>query len=208
MPPTRFKLDAGWKKWEHAIDPAVVKAKLRRNVRRATEKNGLIAVAAIRQVIKSGGFEDNKPLTVLIKSSSKPLVDHGTGLFQAITHRVIDDFEVFAGVIQANEEFNIALALHEGAVINVTDKMRGMFFYLWQVSKGALPPDRLQGRARELWERAPGGWFPLQPGTSNIIIPGRPFIQRAFADRNLREKAKKNWQDAIKQTMRELAAGK
>jgi hypothetical protein len=208
MPPTKFKMDSGWKKWEHAIDPAVMKAKLRRNLFRATTKNGLIAVATIRNTIKAAGFEENKPLTVMIKSSSKPLVDHGASLFQAITHRVVDDTTVFAGIIQTSGEYNIALALHEGAIINVTDEMRGMFFYLWQVSSGALPPDRLQGRARELWERAPGGWYPLQPGTSSILIPSRPFIQQAFADRGMRMKARENWQNAIKQTMRELASGK
>ena len=204
----RFRKTGDWAKWEHAITPRVFKATLDHNMRRASALNGKLAEATIRRKIREGGYEPNKPLTVMIKSSSKPLVDKGTGLFQAITSVVIDATTVFAGILQTSGEYNIALTLHEGATINVTPKMRGLFFWLWQASIGKLSPDKLSGRARELWERSPGGWLPLKDSTSHIVIPSRPFIEMAFKDTRMKEQAKKNWQAALQQTMRELAAGR
>lgn len=204
----RYTKTGGWTKWEHAITPRIFKATLDHHMRRASALNGKLAEKTIRQKIRAGGFQPNAPLTVLIKSSSKPLVDNSTGLFQAITSAVIDATTVFAGILQTSGEYNIALTLHEGATITVTPKMRGLFFWLWQASIGKLPPDKLSGRARELWERAPGGWFPLKDSTSHIVIPSRPFIEEAFRDTRMKQQAKKNWQAALKQTMRELAAGR
>ncbi|MCH7726058.1 MAG: hypothetical protein IH991_06200, partial [Planctomycetes bacterium] len=167
--------------------------------------NGKLAERAIRRAIQSGGLDANAELTIMIKGSSKPLVDSGVGLFQAITSKVLDERTVFAGVLRTEAKFNIAIALHEGTEIKVTPAMRGMFFWLWQASIGAIPSSRLEGRASELWERAPGGWAPLKEGTSHIIIPSRPFMKQAFADGALKRKAKENWQMAVKKTMRELA---
>jgi len=208
MPATGFKMDAGWRKWEHAITPRVFTAKLNHNMRRATALNGKLAEATIRNTIKAGMSPANAALTIMIKSSSKPLVDQPGGLFQAITSQVMDHTTVFAGVLSTNGEYDIALALHEGATINVTPRMRGMFFWLWQASEGKLPPNELEGRAAQLWERSPGGWAPLKDSTTHIIIPPRPFIQRAFANRDMRLKAKENWQKALQATMRELASGR
>lgn len=208
MPATAFKMDAGWKKWEHAMTPRVFSAKLAHNMRRATALNGKMAEGVIRSEIRSGGFAANAQLTIMIKSSSKPLVDQGTGLFQAITSVVMDNTTVFVGVLQTNGEYNIALALHEGASINVTPRMRGMFFWLWQASSGKINPNELEGRAAVLWERSPGGWAPLKDSTTRLIILPRPFIQKAFANRAMRLKAKENWQKALQATMRELARGR
>lgn len=205
--PTRFTMDSGWKKWERAINPRLVDATIRHNLRRATALNGKLAIATIRQTIRAGVLPANADLTVMIKSSSKPLVDNATTLFQAITDRVIDDVTVFAGVLETDGEYNIAVALHEGAVIRVTPAMRGMFFWLLQASKGAISPDRLEGRARQLWERSPGGWAPLKDTTSSIVIPGRPFIQQAFANNEMRTKAKENWRKALQAAFRDLARG-
>jgi len=205
---TSFKMDKGWKKWEYAITPRVFAAKLNHNMRRATALNGKIAEATIRNTIKAGVDPANANLTIMIKSSSKPLVDKPGGLFQAVTSVVVDHTTVFAGVLSTDGDYDIAIALHEGATIAVTPRMRGMFFWLWHASEGRIQPVDLDGRAAELWERAPGGWVPLKESTTHIVIPSRPFIQKAFADKEMREKAKHNWQMALQVTMRELAKGR
>ncbi len=48
------------------------------------------------------------------------------------------------------------------------------------------------GRARVLWERAPGIWLPLSGSTGVIHIPPRPFIQKTFNSTKLK-KAIRNW---------------
>lgn len=200
-----FRKDAGWTIFANAVDPRVFEAKLKHHMSRATALNGKVAVAAVRKVIRNGAFAANAPLTVHIKGSSKPLVDNGTGLFQAITDEVQDHQTVFIGVNRNSDMYNIAMALHEGVTLRVTPAMRGMFFMLWQASTGAIPSSSLTGRAAELWERRPGGWKPLKESTSVIVIPGRPFLEQAFQDPTLRNTLRNNWTQAVQATLRELA---
>lgn len=207
MPKTRIRLTGDWNKLEHALKPGTMNKAIKRRMRIATRLNGALAVRMIRQTIRGGGFQSNAALTTFIKSSSKPLVDKGD-LFQAVTSRVIDDTTIFVGILKTSEEFNIAMALHEGATIRVTDAMRGMFFALWKASEGELPPGELGGRARALWERQEGGWLPLKSSTTRIITPGRPFMRQAFKQNRLKQQAKKNWQQALQQAMRDLAQGR
>jgi hypothetical protein len=202
-----LRKDEGWKRYAKALDPKRFKAALRRNMRKASILNGKIVEAAIRSAIRGGGFEKNAALTVMIKGSSKPLVDRGE-LFKAITSVVIGDAKVFIGVVQTNEFYDLAMAIHDGANVKVTPAMRGLFFVLWQASIGKMDPTKLSGRAAELWERAPGGWLPLKASTSNIIIPERRFIESAFEDGALKDQILANWNMAFKATMREVARQK
>lgn len=207
MSVVRFDMDKGWKKWERAVGKKVFRSKLRKHLKQATFFNQKIAEASIRKEIKRGSFEANSPLTIMIKGSSKPLVDKGTGLFQAITSKRVDDLTAFAGVLRTSEKYNIALGLHEGMTIRVTPAMRGMFFMLWKASEGEIGAGELTGRAAELWDRAPGGWKPLRSTTTQIIIPARPFIRQAFDNAELRRRAKRNWENAVQKTIKELAQG-
>lgn len=195
----------GYKEWAVATSPKRFASVLKKHMSRATELNGLIAAKEQRAVIQSGGFAANAALTVFIKGSAKPLVDHAD-LFGAITHEVINEFSVFAGVLRADEEgFNIAVALHEGFQSKVTPQMRGMFLYLWKVSKGEVPASKLTGRAAELWARRPGGWLPLSEETTVITTPGRPWVTVAFSNMSFRRRVEDNWNQALEATFKELA---
>lgn len=177
---------------------------MNKHISLATRRNGLLAVRMIRQSIKKGNFEANAALTVDIKGSSKPLVDKG-GLFQSVTSKMQGDRSVFAGVLQTDELYNIAVALHDGASVTVTPKMRNMFKALWWASIGTIDPGELKGAAAELWERKPGGWLPLRENTVAILIPGRPFIEGVFNDRVLIDKAIENWQRALSLAFKEMS---
>lgn len=200
----RLKRGKGWDAFAKAIDPNTFQRVLRRNMQVATTLNGKIVEAAIRRAIQGGDFEPNAALTVMIKGSSKPLVDHGE-FFKAVTSVSVGPMEVFIGIVKTAEEYNLALALHEGVDIKVTPAMRGLFFYLWRASIGDMEPSKLTGRAAELWERAPGGWKPLKASTSVIHIPGRPFIDEVFEDESLKKTLADNWNAALRRTMQQLA---
>jgi hypothetical protein len=195
-----------WKAFGKALDPKTFDRAVRRHVRRATALNGKVLLRGIRKTIQSGNFESNKPLTVAIKGSSKPLVDYGHHLFQALTSKVVDDFTAFAGVLQKDDFYNIARFLHDGGALPVTDKMRGLFYVLWLASRNAIDPGELTGRAAELWDRMPGGWFPLDENTQAIMIAGRPFIEKAIEDPEFRKLAKRNWEAALNAAFRDLSA--
>lgn len=197
---------AEWERFNRALDPQRFRRLSRKHLRKATERNGLEAVATIRRTIRKGGsFAANAMLTKEIKGSSKPLVDSGSGLFQAVTSKIDTDTSVFVGVLQTDGFYNIAKAIHDGVVIPVTPKMRQMFKALWWASIGNLDPSELDGRAAELWKRKPGGWFPLKDSTVAIVLPPRPFVELAFADPALKKKARANWERAMNSAIREAA---
>lgn len=142
-----------------------------------------VILREIRQNIKRGNYAGsrtpNAPLTRAIKRSSLPLADRGQ-LFKAITSKPIDWHSVEIGVVKGDDRANIALIVHEGVQIPVTDKMRRMFQALAEASDGGRSPSTLTGRAAELWARMSGGWKALRASTDVIRIPPRPFIREVI----------------------------
>lgn len=205
--PTGFKRDKGWKRLEKAFDPKRFKAVARKHLRVAAGRNGKIAEGMVREQIKAnaGGFQKNADLTVALKGSGKnPLVDTARSLFQAITSIVVDDTTTFVGVPSRSDFYDVAVAIHDGASIPVSDKMRGMFFMLWRASVG--DDVTLTGRAKDLFAKSQD-WLPLKKSTEAIIIPGRPYMKQAFKNPELHKMARKNWEDAINAAMKEQARG-
>jgi hypothetical protein len=203
-----FKKDKNWKRLQLMMEPGKANAVVKRHLRRATRLNGKVAEKQIRDSIKSGSYAANAELTEAIKGTNKPLVGIGAGaqLFGGITSRMMDDTTLFVGVLKTSDVYDIAVTLHEGLSIGVTNKMRGMFFALWQASIGKLPPEKLTGRAAELFAQMSSGWKPLRKSTAVIVIPSRPFIEQAFADKTIRNTSKKNWQAALRAAFAEIKA--
>jgi hypothetical protein len=201
------KLTGPWAAVRTMFNPMKFDQRTRKYLRRATAINAKKAESMIRKNIQSGVSPPNKPLTMAIKGSSKPLVDTGQGIFQAVTSTLVNYKTAFVGVLRTSESFNIALALHEGTEIKVTDSMRGLFWLLWLVSTGAVPSESLTGRAADLWKRMPGGWKPIRRSTKVIVIPSRPFIRQVFEDPKLSAFCLNNWHAAIRAAMTEVAKG-
>lgn len=194
----------GFHRFDKALDKGAARVRFRQKIRRATGIAAKLVEKKMRQQIVKGNFEPNKPLTVAIKQDEKPLVDRAD-LFQAITSKLTSYRTAFVGVLQTEGVHNTAVVVHEGKAIPVTDKMRGLFSVLWQVSEGRKDAATLSGRARELWERMPGGWFPLSSSTNVITIPSRPFVTATFADKALERKVNELWAKAIDEAIREGA---
>lgn len=203
MAVTEFKIK-GLRRWEKALKKGPFNAALKKNIKRATTLNAMLAAKEMRRVITAGVPPGNADLTVAIKGSTKTLVDQGD-LFQAITYRSTGPMEAFVGVFRTSDVFNVAAIVHEGATVNVTPAMRGLFFMLWKASeaaegRGKMPT--LTGRAADLWSRNQV-WRPLKKETRAIVIPGRPFAEKAFRNPALRKQAEKNWAEAVQSTFRE-----
>jgi hypothetical protein len=202
--------DKGWKKFQTAIDPLILGPVLEKQIARANKFNALLVQRTIRTNIKKKVAPPNAKLTILIKHSRKPLVDRGD-LFQAINIQHIDWKTSFIGIFDSSPAYDMGKVVHDGATIPVTQKMRNMFWLLWQVSIGALPESVLSGRAAELWQRAPthgrNHWKPIKPATTHIIIPARPFIRTAFEDAALGAAVKGNWTKAINAAIKQASGG-
>lgn len=200
----KIKLSKDWRKLEKALiesGPVV-----RSHIRRATAFIGKKGEALIREEITNGNYEPNRPLTVALKGGkNEPLIGDSAGapLFKAITSKIINDYTVFVGVLQTNGIYNIAFTIHEGVSIKVTDAMRGLFYILWLKEKN--PTIELEGRAKELWEKMPGGWLPLRATTNFIVIPSRPFVKNAWEGGEIQTIAVKFWNEALATAFKEIA---
>lgn len=189
----------GWQRLKIALDPKKFRGRVKAQFSVAMARAGKEAEAQVRRVIKSAPFLGNRPLTMAIKKSSKPLVDQGD-LYGAITSQVLSYNSAFVGVLKTNANYNVALAIHEGVLIPVTPKMRSMFWHLWLKSE-VDPGIELTGRAAELWARFQGPWYPIGFGTKVIVIPSRPFIKAAFRSRTMRRRVREIWAAALQRAM-------
>lgn len=192
-----FKIE-GMKALAAILRPALFERLSRQHVDRATQQNAVTLAGRFRKTIqKSEGLEANSQLTIDIKGASKPLIGIDSDLFAGITHKRINSFSAFAGVLRTNDNFNIALLAHEGQTIKVTPKIRGLFWFLHLASTGQVPASKLTGRAAELFQRKSSGWAPLAPSTTTIVIKGRPFVTITMEDKALKQLMMSNWQRAM-----------
>lgn len=208
MAKTAFTMVGQWDKLRVSLDPGMFQSRERAAIRQATKQNG----AYVRMMIKKSihkSWTQNALFTRRIKGSSKTLFDFGD-LHGAITYKVINWDSVFVGVMkQAKAKSgaklaNVTEAIHDGATINVTPKMRSMFWYLYMVSIGKMPESKLTGRAKSIWERWRGKTIikPLRASTTTIRIPKRPFMRKVFESRTVKSWVKQNWVRAIDRALK------
>lgn len=204
---TGFKLTGKWDELGTKLDPKRFDIKMKEELRRATELNSKITEREVRKKIgksSQAGWDPLSNLTMDIKRSKGMLFDKGE-LFKAITSKVVSYKSAFIGVLRTakgkggQQLANVALVLHEGASIKVTQKMRRMFWALWAARVGIIDPANLVGRAREIWERTRGKAeiYKLSGQTTAIRIPSRPFIREVFENKDLLVKLKNNWEKAV-----------
>jgi hypothetical protein len=170
-------------------------------VGKAVELNAKLVERRIRKVFQGGMQPPQSELQAWIKGADKPGVDNAD-LFKAVTSTRLKKMTYFVGVKRTSAEFNVAEIVHFGAVISVTKKMRGMFFLMWLVDQGRMDESELKGRAAELYSRRKGEWKPLKAGTTQIIIPGRPFVTLAMQDARTRKKIEENFRKAAQDSFR------
>jgi hypothetical protein len=195
-----FKFDTGMDKIMSILKPAEFRKRLNLNIGKAIQLNAKLLEKAIRQQFQQGLAPKQSALQAWIKGSTKPGVDHGD-LFKSVTSTKIKPMVWFVGVLKTSEDYNIAEIVHHGATIEVTPAMRGMFFMLWLADTGRMSPDKLTGRAAELYQRRKGEWKPLRQGTTRIVIPGRPYVTRALNNPALKKKIAHNFARAAQMTL-------
>ncbi len=206
------KLTGPWGKMEALLRDAP--RAVDREIARATRFNAMKVVRAIRKNIQEGEHTKNAELTVLLKGSSKPLVNKGE-LYKSITYKVVSAYRAEVGVLRTSSTVNTALVVHEGATIKVTDAMRGLFHAIARYSVGELEYSELGKRAQELadglkfgtkrgrdkrtgrFKSVKVGFAPLKASTTRIKIPGRPFMREVIEDPVLQMQVMENWARAV-----------
>ena len=170
----------GFERLGRVLDPRRVNRDLGKHVKEANQRLGTWMVDEIRRGIREKRYQSNSPLTKILKNSDMPLVDHGDLLGSASYElQGLWDFEV--GVVkQGGSGANVAMILHEGATISVTDQMRAYFRWLAYHTKGQVKP--------------------LSSKTTTIVIRPRPYLRDAVFSRKALLKVQEEWMGAIKRT--------
>jgi len=212
-----MKFDSGWKQFKNKTDAKKFEAAVSSALSKATTINALFMRRQVRAAISKGGvYEANRPLTVAIKKSTKPLVEAmkggGNTLFSAINYRMTDKATAFVGVMRQGTtatsqgllHVNVAEMLHEGYVITVTPKMRGLFSSVYMLQHGLMKEEDASPRALFLARKSKKGSIkPIGINVKAMVVPPRPFIRIPFEDPNNVAKVKANWTKAL-----EYVAGK
>lgn len=151
---------------------------LRKNCTIALRRAGLELEGIIKNRIISGkDMSPLHPVTIAMKGSSKPLIDGGD-LLGSVGYRFVELDAVFVGVHRMAADGTDIAALHEreeGTRIKVTPKMRAFL-------------------------HAHG--LHLKATTTELFIPGRPFVKPAYKDFRGKGITKKLFSDAIAKTLK------
>jgi hypothetical protein len=227
------ELIGDWKGFVQGLDSEAFTRRLQGELRKANELIGKRFQRQARALIRGGAYAPNSPMTIILKGSSKPLLDRGD-LFQAITYEVESSYVVQVGVIKARlkgpDALDIAWILHEGATINVEQhpKVRRKLWAMLRERMAGLA--KMRKPRREVTLKAAGAMglgrkkkFTRKqvayliatgkinvPGrqhkpTSNAIwtIPARPFIARPLADPAFTAYALERWSAAVKVALKD-----
>jgi hypothetical protein len=166
-----FKLGGDWGKFTRFLNRRRRRRELQEGLRRQVQrqlhllKNDIIAyIDAERHGVP------NSPLTILVKGSSRPLVDRGD-LRQSVNVRTEvrgDNVMGGVGVLRTKRSregkklWNIAVALHEGFTVKVTPAVRAAVFAEMR---------KRQGKKVK---------FTGTGGSKTWKVKGRPFVEDPF----------------------------
>lgn len=219
------RLTGAWDAYLKAMDGKGFAHRLAGFTLKAGERVGRDFIARARKAIRAGVYAPNSPVTVILKGSSKPLVDHGD-LFQGITFQVVDPYNVRLGIMRArsgDKLVNIGLVLHEGATIDVKANPR-VRMAVWAKIRSRVSPDALAAlnarqrksvtaaastlgvrrRSGRAWtERQRRWWFAQMHGPKAAardvwIIPPRPFLSSIAESADFQAVILRHYTDAIK----------
>lgn len=186
----------GFNKLKEKLTPKKFERKLRKHVKKATRRVGLLAVQRVKVDIRKKQVQPSRlsGLTIALKGSTKALVDTGE-LLKSITSELVTWDMVIVGVLKSRavrdeltgdvkDVIMLAKILHDGADIPVTPRMRRFFFWL---ANGVGSPVR-------------GKIHALRSGTKVIHIPARPFM-KGVLDKAMRRMYKTEWQAAVNKAL-------
>lgn len=194
-------LTGAWAAFTAAMDPHKFEARLRQYVGMANERIGRQFVARARRKITEKAYTPNSPITVILKrGKSTPLVDKGD-LNQAISYDLPDPWTVRVGVVKRKvtaEVWNIALILHEGAVVDVA-KHPGVRRKVWAMVAESLGNRKGMNKAqrRSMTDAAGAVASGGGPRKDLWIIPPRPYIQEPLEEASFAVFARKTWEAAV-----------
>ncbi len=190
-------LTGDWERMIKALDPAVFRANLAREVEMAHARIGADFRARAVRAIRAQHYAPNSPITIAIKGSSTPLV-RGGDLIQSITSARPKWDELRLGIMRGamGAEFvNVARILHEGAVIDTRLHPEVRAAVMARVAAGARAKRR--GASKRATQAAVDA-LSSRTGSGLWVIPPRPFLAAPFLDPRFRAVVRAEWGLAVR----------
>lgn len=208
----KLTLSGAWDSFLNFLNPARAKRAFQEELRRKVlEQCHLLRRDVVEYIDAEKHGVPNSPLTVMVKRSSRPLVDRGD-LRQSISAEAEVTADGVAGAVGVKRSargkggkglVNVAAALHNGFTIKVTEKVRAAIFA--EMRKRA-------GRGKQ--RRGKGGRFGKAEGVKidasglrgagarTWVVRGRPFILEPFLEAE--ERIKVALGEGVRVTLKKL----
>jgi hypothetical protein len=173
----------GWEGFQRMMNHKDFEAILARKVEIENKKLAQLGAMRLTKTIRAGKFTENSPLTIFLKKSSKPLVDHGDliGSVEGKVNSNVYIFDVGVKKVTPNGGHNLAHMLETGWAQKVTPTMRRWFAYQARQSDGRVKP--------------------LKSSTTHIKVPSRPYMRKTFfMDKTFQFVVKELHRNAVHQT--------
>lgn len=177
----------GFETFQHMMKGSPFEMRLIINMRKKNKILSSLGAARLMKEISTGRFKENSPVTVFLKGSARPLIDHGD-LFGSVSGELTSDLYGFVvGVTRRTiGGKNLAHMLETGFTIAVTSKMRRFF---WAQSR-----------------RSGGKIKALKASTTHLKVPPRSYMEQAFFhDKDFSLLVTKQWKSAIRETFKYFA---
>lgn len=184
----KVKLSGAWDSFLNFLRPDRAKAALQSELRRKlAQQVQLLRADVIRYIDEERHGVPNSPLTIMVKKSSRPLVDRGD-LRQSISGETEVSGDVVRGSVGVLRSargkggkslVNVAKALHNGFRIKVTPRVRAAIFA--EMRKRAGGKKGGDGRSRRRKGVGVGTGLSGE-GAKTWVVRGRPFILEPFLE--------------------------
>lgn len=177
----KVSLRGAWDALRDFLNPNRAKKRLQEELRRkVAEQVQLLRADVVGYIDAAKHGVPNSPLTIMVKRSSRPLVDRGD-LRQSISGETEVEGDAVRGAVGVLRSargkggrslVNVAAALHNGFRIKVTEKVRAAIFAEMRKragrkrkKRGGVEVGRLSGTGGKVW-----------------VVRGRPFILEPFLE--------------------------
>ena len=206
-----LKLSGDFELFSQFMDGEKFKPVFEREIKRATLKNCLYCVAAIKTEIKQRRYEENGPLTLALTRNSIPLLKE-KNLVDAIAYRLDSALQAEIGIIGTHEStggvtrktydlVKVATLLHEGYLIKITPKMVAAIMAALRYAKAL----KHRGASRAL------GAIEKNEGSTGFTagvwrVPPRPFMTQVLERPDIEERIRKTWREALEIIYQKMGA--
>lgn len=173
----------GFGRVRRILNPVKFNRYLKKNVKRVNR--GTLSPIMEQLLTKSINEEKlrNHPLTVAIKGRDEPLVESGF-MRDSVGSRHFSAWGFDTGVERTGRKgANVALIVHNGATIKVTEKIRKYFKFLASIHPNVKP---------------------ISKDKTQIVIKPRPFMTRAFNNKFTGNICVNEWLQAVRKTIIDL----